>query len=86
MSVMTIDSDEKLEIAQDFLNFIQIHNRVAKDRKVKQSLQEAISLIDEKNAEIRRLRKEIGELEQDLRVTKDLLRVAGAINDDTRRD
>lgn len=86
MSVMTIDSDEKLEIAQDFLNFIQIHNRVAKDRKVKQSLQEAISLIDEKNAEIRRLRKEIEELEQDLRVTKDLLRVAGAINDDTRRD
>lgn len=80
MSVITIDSDEKLEIAQDFLNFIQIHNRVVKDKRVKQALQEAIDLIDEKNAEIRRLKNEIEELEQDLRVTKDLLKIAGAID------
>lgn len=80
MSVMTIDSDEKLEIAQDFLNFIQIHNRVVKDKRVKQALQEAIDLIDEKNVEIRRLKNEIEELEQDLRVTKDLLKIAGAID------
>lgn len=80
MSVITIDSDEKLEIAQDFLNFIQIHNRVVKDKRVKQALQEAIDLIDEKNAEIRRLKSEIESLEQDLRVTKDLLKIAGAID------
>ena len=80
MSVMTIDSDEKLEIAQDFLNFIQIHNRVVKDKRVKQALQEAIDLIDEKNTEIRRLKSEIESLEQDLRVTKDLLKITGAID------
>ena len=68
------------------MRFVNQHKAVLRDKRIKQGLQDAIDLIDEKNDEIRDLKRQIEDLEQDIRVCKDLLVIAGAINEQNVRD
>lgn len=83
---MSIDNDQQLKVAEDFLRFVKRHNAVLRDKRIKQSLQEAIDLIDEKNDEIRDLKRQIDDLEHEISAFKDLLVIAGAINEQKVRD
>lgn len=68
------------------MRFVKRHNDVVADKRIKQGLQDAIDLIDEKNGEIRDLKRQIAELEHEISAFKDLLVIAGAINEQNDRD
>ena len=68
---MKIEPLRSPRIASDFAKFIGRH-------RVQRSFDEVMKLLEEKDAEIERMQDEIDALERDLRVTKDLLAIAGA--------
>ena len=89
-----IDNERQLHTAQDFVEFIKEHNRRAlaeKSRNSEDMYDIAVrmaSLINcmakelaVKQTEISEFRTKIDELEREIRVSKDLLRIARAVDD-----
>ena len=64
--MMTIENDRQLKTAIDFVNFIKRHNTGVKDDEVERL-----------RTENRELRKQVDELEREVRVGRDLLAIAG---------
>lgn len=71
---MTIECDTQAGMVQGLVEFCKRH-------RAKQMLIDLAEILDEKDRRIDELESEIRDLEQDLRVTKDLLTIAGAIDD-----
>lgn len=67
--MMTIENDRQLKTAMDFLTFIKSHNTgMTKDKMID-------DLIEENEA----LKREVKELEMELRVSRDLLTIARCV-------
>jgi len=99
--MIKVDNERKLEVAQDFVEFIKAHNRkvsAIKNANCEDIFDIAVrqaSLINEMakalatkqteisglKVEVEEMRKRVDDLEREVRVSRDLLEIAKAIDD-----